>query len=286
MADEQGEARGGSRGGGEEPEERTDSWMATYADMVTLLFTFFVLMFAISNVDAQKFAFVAAAFSRDGITPEIFEQIQSIYAPDPEFNPDELFLPFPEGPEEPSPSTDPGEPAEPTDPGTGIIDGPEGGFPGLTDLYGLLGGYVAANGLEDSITLEFDGEYLLIRLSNDVWFASGSADITPPMMEKAQVLGEMLAQTSDPENPFEIVIAGHTDNVPINTPRFPSNWHVSVQRSVNFLEVLIEESGLDPAYFSARGLGEEHPLQPNDTEAGRQANRRVEVFISLKVRDR
>jgi len=273
MADEQIDTRGGSRGGGgDEPEERTDGWMATYADMVTLLFTFFVLMFAISNVDAQKFALVAAAFSRDGITPEIFEQIQEIYAPDSDFDIDDPHLPPIET--KPSPSAPPTDPGE--EPGPG-----EGGFPGLRDLYGLLGEYIGMNGLEDSITLEFDGEYLLIRLANDVWFESGSAVITPLMLDKATVIADMLAKTNDPDNPFEIVIAGHTDNVPINTERFPSNWHVSVQRAVNFLEVLMDKSKLDPAMFRASGLGEEHPLADNNTAEGRQANRRVEVLVSL-----
>jgi chemotaxis protein MotB len=124
-----------------------------------------------------------------------------------------------------------------------------------------------------------------LTLANDIWFDSGRAEITPVMRETATEIAHLLAQTFNKEKPFEIVVAGHTDNVPINTVRYPSNWHLSKDRAVNFLEVLISESKLDPYYFYARACGQERPIASNDTVEGRQRNRRVEVMISLAQED-
>ena len=250
----------------EEPEERTDAWMATYADMVTLLMTFFVLMFAISNVDNEKAAMVFAALSREGLTAEQFLEIQSEYGP---------------------PSNDPEADRFPT-PSPPGLDGESNlpiGNPDLERLFNLVDEYISENGLGDRLSLQFNGEFLLLTLANDIWFESGRAEITEEMRKSAAVLAHLLAQTFNEDHPFEVVVAGHTDNIPINTVRYPSNWHVSKDRAVNFLEVLIADSDLDPGYFYARACGEERPIADNSTAEGRQKNRRVEVMISLARED-
>ncbi|HEY9570100.1 MAG TPA: OmpA family protein, partial [Metalysinibacillus sp.] len=84
--------------------------------------------------------------------------------------------------------------------------------------------------------------------------------------------------------PRNVVITGHTDNVPISTAQFPSNWSLSVMRSVNFLQQLMASNPqLDPKYFSAKGYGENKPVDTNDTDEGRAKNRRVEVLIQPRV---
>jgi len=264
--EDRGDDRAG-RGGGEEPEERTDLWMATYADMVTLLMTFFVLMFAISNVDASKASLLFAALSRDGLTAEQFMELQ------PDFLPEDDYERFPSI-SSPSPS-----PPDSTDPGSYF------GNEELEALASLIDEYIFENGLGDRISLTFDGDFLLLTLANDIWFVSGSADITPRMREIAAELAQLLASTFSATNPFEIVVEGHTDNRPINTTRYPSNWHVSKDRATNFLEILYLESGIDPAYFSAKACGEFRPIASNDTPEGRQMNRRVEIKISLERQD-
>ena len=120
----------------------------------------------------------------------------------------------------------------------------------------------------------------MLTLSNDVWFDSGSADVSQDMRGRATVIGELLAANFTVAEPFEIVVAGHTDNVPMNSARFPSNWHLSNARATNFLEMLIEDSGLEPWHFYTRSCGEYRPIRPNDSPEGRQANRRVEVMIT------
>ena len=232
-----------------EQEERTDLWMATYSDMVTLLLTFFVLMFAISNVDQAKFALVAAGMSQGGLSAEKFGTIMDMFG-------NQGFV---QNPEE-----DPGQ-----------LHSDE-----LEQLYSRIIDVIESSGLGDSVTLVYNGEYILLTLANDIWFSSGSADVTSHMVENAGTLARLLAETQSADRPFEVVVAGHTDNIPISSSRYPSNWELSVARATNVLRILIRESGLDPAYFTVRGCGEERPLGDNNTPEGRQLNRRVEVLIS------
>jgi len=257
--------RSGRNDGGEEPEERTDGWMATYADMVTLLMTFFVLMFAISNVDSQKVALMFAGLSRDGLSAEKFEAIIHEYAPGGEPTGElpviDWYLP---------------EDSKPSSPDPG-----EAGNPELDDLYGRMSNYITEMGLDDRVFLNYDGDLLLMTLSSDILFRSGSADIEPAMRDIGVVLAHLLADTQNDDKPFEIIVSGHTDNVRMNTVQFPSNWWLSVGRAVNFMELLISESGLGMDFFSARGFGETQPTDSNDTPEGRQANRRVTVHITM-----
>jgi len=256
--DEQG---GGSRGGGgEEPEERTDGWMATYADMVTLLMTFFVLMFALSNADNEKMEIFFAAMSGKGITAEQLLEINQKYTFEPESEWDEYF---------------PGQHGEDSADEEGVGDA------ALAALAEAFGNYIEGEGLGEVMTLTFNGTNILLKLQGDVFFRSGSAEITERMRETASVFGRMVNHHWEPEDPFEISVVGHTDNVPINTALYPNNWYLSGMRAMNFLGELIRESELDPGFFFAAGCGEERPVAPNDTPEGREQNRRVEVMIGL-----
>jgi len=270
MAGEDGGGdRSGRSGGGEEPEERTDGWMATYADMVTLLMTFFVLMFAISNVDAQKVALMFAGLSRDGLSVEKFESIMHDFGPGGEVTGEMPVI----GAWWQEEETDPNEP-DPGDPG-------DLGNPELDELYRHMNNYIGELGLGDVISLNYDGDLLLVTLSSDILFRSGSADIQPAMREVGEILAHLLAETQNDDKPFEIIVSGHTDNVPMYTTQFPSNWWLSVGRAVNFMELLISESGLAMDFFSARGFGETQPVADNNTDVGKQANRRVTVHITM-----
>ena len=264
-SDDRGNERAG--GGDGEQEERTDGWMATYADMVTLLLTFFVLMFALSNVDNEKAELFLFAMSRGGITAEQFMEIRERYELD-ELEGGEWDDMFP----------------APGDHGSQVGDEPEGETEGeraLRELAEAIQRYIDSEGLGEDLLVAFNGDFLMLTLSNDVWFDSGSANISAEMRDKANMLAELLNANFHIAHPFEIIIAGHTDTVPINTAQFPSNWHLSNARATNFLELIIAESGLEPWHFYVRSCGEFRPIRPNDTPEGRQANRRVEVMISV-----
>ena len=256
-SDDRGNERSG--GGGEEPEERTDGWMATYADMVTLLMTFFVLMLALSNADTEKAQLFMFAMSRDGLSPEQFWEIRDRFPDTIESSDWDDLLPG-----LPSPGDD--------DPG---------GMEALDKIYKAFVDYIEGTGLEGDISVVYEGQHLLLRLRSDIVFESAATQITPENRGKAEVIAVILRDTFMPEYPVEVIVAGHTDNVPISTPQYPSNWHISNERAGNFLWVLLSESGLSPRFFSSRAYGEYKPIASNDTEEGRAMNRRVEIMISL-----
>jgi chemotaxis protein MotB len=107
-----------------------------------------------------------------------------------------------------------------------------------------------------------------------VLFDSGIAEVRPSDRQLAKEISQLLMET-----PKNIIISGHTDNVPIRNSRFESNWDLSVMRAVNFMKVLLENKKLNPALFSAKGYGEYKPIASNSTESGRLKNRRVEILI-------
>ena len=241
----------------EEAEEKTDGWMTTYADLVTLLLTFFVLMFALSNVSEEKFALIFTSINENGLSFERFEEIVNMYS---------------QAPDEDDPGEYPVLPP-PDDPSEGDLSHE------LEALYFAIQGYIDDNDLGNDIAVSYDGDFLLITLSSDIVFPSGYANITEEMELVAIELAQLINIKHTTENPFEIIVAGHTDNVPVSI-MWRDNRQLSMARASNFLDVLLMQSTISPAYFLACGLGEEHPIDTNETAEGRQKNRRVEVLIS------
>ena len=229
-------------------EHADEGWLLPYSDMMTLLLALFIVMFAVSSVDQAKFnAMMAAMYTAFGGTTS-----QGV----------ELPLPYP----------DANQPlAEEMETQSN---------PNMQNLYLSLNNYVVDQGLQDSIAVQYSGSDILVTIKNDVFFASASADLTPEMQEQAKILARLLQENQDPTRPFDVIVAGHTDNVPINNVKFPSNWHLSAHRALNFLDALLTGSNLDPTHFSSRGYGEYSPVATNETPEGRQQNRRVELLIS------
>ena len=232
-------------------EHQDEGWLLPYSDMMTLLLALFIVMYAVSSVDQAKFnAMMEAMYTAFGGTTT-----QGVQLP----------LPYPDAE---LPLTEETE-AE--------IN------PSLQNLYLSLNSYVIDRGLQDSVAVQYSGSDILVTIKNDVFFASASADLTPELQEQAKILARLLHENQDPLLPFDVIVAGHTDNVPINNVKFPSNWHLSAHRALNFLEALLTDSKLDPTHFSSRGYGEYAPVATNDTADGRQQNRRVELLISLPI---
>jgi chemotaxis protein MotB len=128
--------------------------------------------------------------------------------------------------------------------------------------------------LEGKIELLFSREGLVMRLSEHTLFKSGVASISPQALPLLENMGALVAETA-----YLIRIEGHTDDVPIHTAMFPSNWELSTARAVNVLRYLIERHRIDSLRLSAEGFGEFQPLVVNDTPANRAKNRRVEVIF-------
>lgn len=130
-------------------------------------------------------------------------------------------------------------------------------------------------GLEGGATVRAAGGDVVITLTENITFRPGEAEMLPgsaPLVEgiAALIMDKPLCR---------VEIDGHTDNVPIHTPRFPSNWELSTARATSVLRYFIETQGIDPARFTLRGNADHRPVAPNDTAEQRARNRRVEIRL-------
>ena len=240
------------RGGPPHEEHADESWLLPYSDMMTLLLAVFIVMFAVSSVDKEKFnAMMESMYTAFGGTSNVGSPVE-----------------VPGGGD--------------MDALSSLLEGAGQGGGGLGDLYLSLNEYVEASDLSNSIDVQYKGDDVLVTLKNDVFFTPGSAELSPEMQQQAQTLAVLLEANQNPDSPFEVVVAGHTDNVPIGNSQYTSNWNLSLQRAANFLGAMLDNTTLNPSHFSVRGYGEYDPVSTNDTAEGRQKNRRVELLVSEK----
>lgn len=234
-------------------EEHIDeSWLVPYADVLTLLLALFIVLFASSTVDQEKLDRMSQVFNQvfDGGTG-VMEHTSPVANPDGSV--DQL---------EKSASRYEEDQAQ------------------LQETKEKVEELIAVNELEDQFQTTMTDEGLLITIRDSVLFDPGSADIRPQYAEIGDELAEILA--FDPAR--NVIITGHTDNVPMNTAKFGSNWELSVMRAVNFLKIIVDSNPtLDSKYFSVKGFGEYSPIASNDTPEGRSQNRRVEVLIQPRI---
>jgi chemotaxis protein MotB len=144
----------------------------------------------------------------------------------------------------------------------------------LAKIFEELEILVMQSKLEDDVSISFSSEGLVMRLADHALFDSGVDDLSVearPLLEK---IGAIMAKTS-----YLVRIEGHTDNLPIHTERFPSNWELSTARAVNVLRYFIENHGVPSQRLSAVGFGEYQALVSNDTLEQRAQNRRVEIIF-------
>lgn len=235
-------------------EELGESWLLPYADLMTLLLAVFIVLFASSSVDAQKFNQLSKVFSgifvgSDGIV-EFQEPVEKV-------NED---------------VSDTGRLDH--NPGENFVE-ELGDLKVLEALKEKVDNYIQDKEYQDKFSTALTTEGLLITINDSVLFSSGSAEVRKGDRKTAEELAALLEM----EVPRSVIISGHTDNVPIKTSKYQSNWELSVMRSVNFMKILLENEKLDPRLFSAKGFGEFQPIADNGTAEGREANRRVEVLI-------
>ncbi|OES45088.1 flagellar motor protein MotB [Domibacillus iocasae] len=227
-------------------EEHVDeSWLIPYADLLTLLLALFIVLFASSSVDVQKFQALANAFQN-------------------EMEGGTGVLDFP------SPVADPAMSETDEQENLKAADQKE-----LQEMQEKMTAYIKENNLQDKVETTLNGEGLLLRIRDNVLFNSGEAEIQPAHLGNAKEISQLLVM----DTPRSIIISGHTDNVPISTAQFDSNWELSAMRAVNFMKEILKNEQLDPRLFSAKGYGEYQPIASNDTADGRAQNRRVEILI-------
>jgi len=225
-----------------EPEQNTSGdWLTTYSDMVTLLLTFFVLLFSFSEIDAQKFRNIMSSFQggtgvlEGGTTLEI-EELDGL----DEFD--------------------------------GILE------EDLEKLKDILEEYADSIGLGSQIVLSVEERGLVIRFMDNVLFDSGKADLKPESIEILKSIAEILNREEFEER--LIKIEGHTDTDPIiYSQDFPTNWELSATRATNVLRYLVEEEKIEGSRVSSSGYSFYRPIAPNDTKENKAKNRRVDIVI-------
>ncbi|PLX33126.1 MAG: chemotaxis protein MotB [Clostridiales bacterium] len=223
------------------------AWMTTFSDLMTLLLTFFILLYSFSTLDAIKFKNVASALQNvllGEAKPTIFQN---------DIPPGE------------APINDP-LPIEQTK--------VEDMNTELAQLYKIVSEYVENENLQAEISVRTDRRGVIIDIKERVLFDSGKAVLKE---ESKEVLGKVFTLIQQFEN--ELIIEGHTDNMPIHTSEFPSNWELSVIRAVNVLRYFTEIMDVEPGRISAAGYGKYRPIAPNENSVGRGLNRRVNILI-------
>lgn len=124
------------------------------------------------------------------------------------------------------------------------------------------------------ISLIKDRRGTVIRIENSLAFETGQAEILPVFIEKLDKIADLIAALPNP-----VQVEGHTDNIPIKTPAFPSNWELSTGRAMSIVRYFVDRHAMDPQRFSVAGYGEFRPIDTNDSPEGRAKNRRVEIVV-------
>ena len=250
------------------------NWMDTYGDLVTLLLTFFVLLFSFSTIDAQKWEALVGSFT--GISPIGIDPISpEIVVTDP--------IPRPSG-IMPTIQADTLEEEDSSARDEAQAEADAAEIEDLREIYAIMSGFIADGGLDAEIEL-IEDEYLVRTILNEeILFNTADATVLVSAYPVLDAVIEMLKQV---EALYSMVtVEGHADIRPINTAQYPSNWHISAYRAVNVLGYLRVNGDLDPKRLSAVGYGEEQPIAPNDTPEGMQRNRRVEFVVEAGERGR
>ncbi len=253
------------------------AWIVTFADLMTLLLTFFILLLSFSNLDTEKYRAIAYSMSKAfGVSWSPGSQLDPdlppiiIVAPEGAPVPSETTMP-------PSPATTPMEPALPISPPSLETSAEILAQAALaqndalaTRLIGRLEQQVA----DDEVDIKFDQKGVVLTFTERASFSSGSDELKQYMRPVLlKVVDELAGCDGD------IVVTGHTDDEPIDSTRFRSNWDLSAARAVSVVHELVKDGRLNASRVQAVGQAETKPLVANDSPENRARNRRVEIII-------
>lgn len=221
-------------------------WMATYGDLVTLLLCFFIMLFATSNVDSEKFDVLVQSFN-----PGLFDftggdNIMGLMDKDENNEMSNFFS-------------------------TELVYQAE-----LQGLEDTLTEFVENEQLEDSLDIVRDSDKITLRFSSSLLFESGKATLKAEVKPYLDKISKTLPKD------YDIQIEGHTDNLPIHNAQFASNWELSALRGINVLKYMVNHCNIDSNRLSVAGYGEFRPIADNSTPEGRSQNRRVDIILFKK----
>jgi chemotaxis protein MotB len=226
--------------------ENSERWLLTYSDLITLLMIFFVVMYAMSNVDAQKYQVLSQSLN---------------------------------GALEPSGMGGSGSGGTASgggiDVSQALADGQSDKVdPELVAAAEEITKLIKEKNLQDKVSVSIQERGVVVGLMNTVLFDPGSAKIKPESVPTLVAIGQIANGVHN-----YIRIEGNTDDVPQSSPQFPSNWELSVVRATEVLRLMIDQSGVAPDKISAVGYGEYRPSVPNTSAENRAKNRKVDVVI-------
>ena len=244
-----------------------ERWLVSYADFITLLFAFFVVLYASAQVDQRKVGRLAlaiqVAFQELGVFPASTTQIP-LNANEPmPFSTVQII-------ENAQHTTELGRIAP--NPNAALASESDEGE--LSNLQNELEQALQREIKLRSVAVHREPEGLVISLREFGFFDSGSAALKPSAMPALDRIASILALRT-----CGLRIEGHTDNVPIHTAQINSNWELSTARSTELVRLLIQRYGFAPERLSAAGYAQYHPIASNDTAQGRAQNRRVDLVI-------
>lgn len=261
-------------------EEGGEAWLLPYSDLMTLLLAVFIVLFAVSKVDQTKAENLAEAF-RGNMTTEgsgLFSGEGDSVVP---LLPDEIKEEMPQETPSQSVTNEPDQQATATpQPEKEITQDELLKFLGqfelskLEDLKVDLDTKLKQQKMTDVVTTNIDMRGLVISFNNAILFESGSADIKKENQETLLEVAKLIKTLDN-----YIRIEGHTDNVPMHSDIFPSNWELSTARAASVVRLFVKECKILPDKLVAVGYGEYRPIADNSTVKGREKNRRIDIIV-------
>ena len=225
----------------EEEHENLERWLITYADLITLLLAFFIMMYTFSKQDAQRYQEVSQYLRA------IFSGGQGLLKSAKNGAGQNIASPVPQGD------------------ASGEIK---------KELEAQISAMAEANDPEHKISVFRDERGIVIRIMDRAFFDEGRAELKETARESLKKIAPIIMKSDR-----HLRVEGHTDNVPINTSEFKSNWELSVRRATEVVRHLIDEYGFPPERISASGYAEYRPVAPNDTSENKALNRRIELIL-------
>lgn len=254
-----------------EPEKHAnhERWLVSYADFITLLFAVFTTLYAMSQTDKKKveevmqslresfgYSVTASAGQRSILESKDVRVVPAI-------KPEMAIVPMVRN----MPSV--GQRGAGTGKGRGKAEEKE-----FKEILSAIEAYLIKQGAQNKVSLSITRRGLVVSLKEAGFFDSGSAAIKSSGYQLLNTIIEAMTQYSNP-----LRIEGHTDNIPISTAQFPSNWELSTARATNVLRYMLKNYEIDPNTVSVTGYGEFKPTADNATTDGRSKNRRVDIVL-------
>ncbi|MDH5183368.1 MAG: flagellar motor protein MotD [Gammaproteobacteria bacterium] len=240
-----------------------ERWLVSYADFITLLFAFFVVMYAISSVNEGKYRVMADSI-KSALTSADPRTMSPLKVGDPGLDVDKPRL-------NDSPKIGKSQT---------VIEQPNKDDPSRGDVIEQVNSSMKALIDKGLISVREDKNWIEIEISNSVLFVSGSAKLAPEAVPLLKIMSRILRRF-----PNTIQVEGFTDNQQISNEYFPSNWELSAARSASVVR-LFERSGVDSERLTVVGYGSTRPSVENDSQRGRNKNRRVVLVINKQVERR